>query len=108
MVEVLTLEDDPRTTGVRGELRHLREDARTPGVGPVQPHELLGEARVDLRLLVLGVQLVEGRDERLRDEPAPELPEVRALAGGQGRGDRSEADRLLDVARHPVRFLSVS
>ena len=101
VVEVLALEDDACPAGVRSEPGHLGDDARPTRVRPVQPGELADELRIDLGLLVLRVELVERRDQRLRDEPAPELPEVRA------RTRRQRLAHTLVALLHRVLLLRV-
>src|SRR5665811_1999720 len=73
------LEDDAGAARVSREPGHLRDDARTSGVGAVQPVELVDELGVDNRLAVRGLELVERRDQRLGDEPPAEVAEVRAF-----------------------------
>src|SRR5690606_10410092 len=79
VVEVLALEEDPRAPCVLGEARHLGQRGRAPGVVPVQPRELLDELRVRHRLDPGGVQLIQGGDQCLRDEPTTELAESAQL-----------------------------
>src|SRR5699024_869118 len=80
VVQVLSLEDHPGAAGVLGEARHLGDDARAAGVGPVQPGELVGELRVRARLASCLVQLLEGGDQRLGHEAPAEGAET-ARAG---------------------------
>ena len=93
VVEVLALEDDPRSPGVLGEPRHLG-DARPAGVGAVQPLQLTDELGVHHGLEADLVELLQSRDQRLGDEAAAELSEP---SGGHARTVRVE--RVPGVAR---------
>ena len=75
VVEVLALEEDPRTAGVLGEPRDLGDRRRATGVRVQQPRELGLERGVGLRGLVLRRQLVDRGDERLGHVAPAELAE---------------------------------
>ena len=87
VVEVLALEDDPGVTRVRGEPRHLGDDARAPGVGAVQPLQLAHELGVHHRLAARLVELLQRRDQRLGDVAPAEVAEPTRT--GQGFGGQS-------------------
>ena len=97
VVEVLALEDDPGAAGVLGEARYLGDDARPPGVGAVQPLQLPDELGVDHGLEADLVELFQGGDQRLGDEPPAELAEP---PGGHARTRLFE--RVPGVARTPT------
>src|SRR5665811_2134067 len=82
VVEVLTLEQDAGAPGMLSELRDLGDDARTTGVGAVQPLELTLESRVDVRLEACLIKLLKSRHEGLRNVTTA----IRAEAAGAGAG----------------------
>src|SRR5262249_59655214 len=81
--QVLALEQH-LTSGRRGEPGHGGEQGGPAGVAAEQRAQLGLESRVRLRGRVLRIQLGQGRDERLRDEPAAVAPEMTARVGRQG------------------------
>src|SRR5262249_21004901 len=70
--------------GRRGEPGHRGEQGGPAGVAAEQRAQLGLESRVRLHGRVLRIQLGQGRDERLRDEPAAVAPEMTARVGVQG------------------------
>ncbi len=92
VVEVLALEHDTGADpACGGEPGRLGEGGRPAGVGAGQVIELGEELRVHTRRRVGSRQLVQGGDQRLRDEATAEHAEV---PGGIGRGcgPRDEAE----------------
>ena len=75
-------------TGVLGEPGHLGDDARSSGVGLVQPLELADEGRVDGRLAPDLLELLEGRNEGLGDIPPPKRAEAPDPSHGRVLGHR--------------------
>src|SRR5262249_22165051 len=90
--QVLALEQH-LTSGRRGEPGHGGEQGGPAGVAAEQRAQLGLESRVRLRGRVLRIQLGQGRDERLRDEPAAVAPEMTARIGRQGGSGGSAAWR---------------
>ncbi len=86
VVEVLALEQDPRAAGLGGEPPHIGQRAGAAGVVLEQRVELGGEGRVGLGLLVLLGDLLDGGDQRLRDEAAAVRAEVAARVRHLGAG----------------------
>ena len=84
VVEVLTLEED---TGVEsgllvesfGEARRLGEFRRTADILFVEPLELCLERRIGFGFVVDALELVQRPNQRLRNESATVLAEIRAL-----------------------------
>ena len=107
VVEVLALEDDARPTAVRGEPRHLGDDARPAGVGAVQPGELVLELGVDRGLLARLVELLERRDQRLGHvAPTERRRTAPGAAAPRGRGRGSSVPSGA-VARQATEVLGV-
>ena len=98
VVEVFALEQDPRAAGVLGQARRVGQRRRAAGVVALQAVQLAEELVVVAGLLVGGGQLVQGGDQRLRDEPAPVAAEVPAGVGlVAGRG----GDAVAGLDRRP-------
>src|SRR5699024_7353499 len=76
VVEILTFQPHPGTTGMFGEPGRFGQQRRTARVTRQQPVELIGERRILACLLVFGRQLVQRPDQRFRHEPPPVGAEV--------------------------------
>ena len=101
MVQVFALEQDPRAAGVLGEAGRVGQRRRAARVVALQAVQLAEELVVVTRLLVGGGQLVQGGDQRLRDEPAPVAAEVPADVGLVARGGGDAVAGLDSVSRCP-------
>ena len=81
VVEVLTLEEQPRPTGMRGQSGGLVERRRTPAVVGLQPIECVQELVVGPGLLVGRGHFLDDSHQRLGDEAATVHAEVATLIG---------------------------
>ncbi len=93
VVEVLALEEHAGAAGVLGEPGDLGDGRRPAGVGVQQAHELRLEGRIRLRGLVLGGQLVDRGDERLRHVAPAEFAEERTGCFAKAHGNSLRSPR---------------
>ncbi len=78
VVQILTLEDDARATGVLGEPPTFEDRRRAAGVVALQPVQFVEEGGIEATLLIFRGDLLDHRHQRLRHMPAAVDAEVAA------------------------------